>query len=110
MVAFALTASALAIGHHLHYASLDASLAGSSSRQQWAIKVGTVLAYAVVSLFATTVGAAYDQYFWKLFKRNSYSLNGLDDLFALKSMPTDFLNVELLGQAKLAVFLALSAC
>lgn len=61
-----------------------------------------MFAYAIASLSTAAVGAAYDQHLWVSFKRAYFSLNELDDLFALKSMPTGFFNVELLGHAKLA--------
>ncbi|KAA8566223.1 hypothetical protein EYC84_008823 [Monilinia fructicola] len=58
MIAFALTDSVLAIGHHLYYAFLNAFITGSPSKYQWAIRVGTVLAYAIASLFTAAIGVS----------------------------------------------------
>ncbi|TGO45438.1 hypothetical protein BCON_0391g00020 [Botryotinia convoluta] len=107
MISLVLCGYALAIGHHLYFSSLDKTAAGSPLRQQWAIRFGTIFAYATASLSAAAIGAAYEQHLWTLFKQDSFSLSGFDDLFALKSTPTSFFNVELLAHAKLAVLLAL---
>ncbi|KAF7907999.1 hypothetical protein EAE99_011746 [Botrytis elliptica] len=87
---------ALATGHHLCFSSLNKTAAGFV----------TIFAYATSSLFAAAIGAAYDQHLWTLFKQDSFSLNGLDDLLALKSTPSGSFNVEVLAPAKLAVLSA----
>ncbi|KAF7856956.1 hypothetical protein EAF04_009716 [Stromatinia cepivora] len=106
MIAFGLSGVILAIGHHIYYASLHSTVAGSPSRQQFAIRFGNVFSFLVTSLLAASIGAAYDQYLWTLFKRKSFSVGGIDDLFSLKSVLTGFLNLELYSHAKVAVFLA----
>ena len=100
---------ALAIGHHFYYQSLSGTAAGSSGRQQWAIKLGTAFSVLVLVLFKSACDAAYSQYVWTLFKRRAYSLDALDKLFALTSSLVGFASWEILLRAKLAVFLALTS-
>ncbi|TGO08864.1 hypothetical protein BTUL_0188g00130 [Botrytis tulipae] len=82
MISLVLCGYALAIWHHLYFSSLEKTATGSPLRQQLAIRLGTMFAYAPASLFAAAIGAAYDQHLWTSLKHYSFSLNGLDDLFA----------------------------
>lgn len=85
---------ALAVGHHLYY-SLDGTPAGSTSRQQWALRYGSALAFLVVALLKTACDAAYHQHIWTLVKREALSLRSLDALFSLTTDPISFLSLEL---------------
>ena len=109
MVACAAAGLALAIGHHFYYQSLHGTVAGSSMRQQWAIKFGTAFSVVVLVLFKTACDTAYNQYVWTLFRRRAYSLDALDKLFALTSSLIGFTSWEVILRAKLAVFLALTS-
>ncbi|KAF7943119.1 hypothetical protein EAE96_011061 [Botrytis aclada] len=91
---------------HLYFSSLDKAAGVSPLRQQWPIRFGTTFAYATASLLPAAIEAAYDQQLWTLSKHGFFSLNGINDLSALKSTSTGFLNAELLAHAKLAVLLA----
>jgi hypothetical protein len=107
MVLTTLAGIVLAILHHVYYTTLNNSLAGSSSRQQWSINIGTAFAFSVVALFKTSSDAAYDQYIWRVVKRKSISVGALDNLFALTNNPFGFFDWELWNKAPLAVLLAL---
>ena len=109
MVTCATAGLALAIGHHFYYQSLHGTAAGSSMRQQWAIKLGTAFSVIVLVLFKTTYDTAYHQYVWTLFKRRAYTLDALDKLFALTSSLVGFTSWEVISRAKLAVLLALTS-
>jgi hypothetical protein len=107
MILTTLAGFILAILHHVYYTTLNNSVAGSSSRQQWSINIGTAFAFSVVALFKTASGTAYQQYIWRTVKRKSISIGGLDNLFALTSDPFGLFDWELWNKATLAVLLAL---
>jgi hypothetical protein len=107
MILTALAGVILAILHHVYYTTLNNSLAGSSSRQQWTINIGTAFAFSVVALFKTASDTAYQQYIWRAVKRKSISLRGLDNLFALTNNPFGLFDWELWNKVTLAVLLAL---
>jgi hypothetical protein len=97
----------LAILHHVYYTLLDNSIAGSPSRQQWSLNIGTAFAFGVVAVFKTAGGMAYDQYVWRTVKMKSISVAGLDNLFALTTNPFGFFDWELWNKATLPVLQAL---
>ena len=109
MVACTVGGLALAFGHHFYYQSLSGTVAGSSGRQQWALKLGTAFSVLVLVLFKSACGTAYNQYVWTLFKRRAYSLDTLDRLFALTIDPVGFASWEVLSHGRLAVLLALTS-
>jgi hypothetical protein len=106
MVLWALVGLSLVLGHHFYYQSLNGTRAGSSSRQNWALRFGTAFTFLVVACLKATCNIAYYQYIWTLFRRKQFSLDTLDKLFAVTSDPTAFLSRELLRHAKVAIFVA----
>jgi len=106
MVCLALSGVLLALGHHFYYLFLDGTVAGSASRQQWAIRFGTAFSFLVVACLKVASGQAYEQYIWTIVRRKSFSLGALDKFFRLLSNPFRFLSLELLLHTRFAVFLA----
>jgi len=110
MLAFAFGGIALAIGHHFYYLSLDGTLTGSSTRQQWATRFGTAMSFLVIALVKTANDAAYTQYIWTLVRRKSFSIGTLDKLFALTSDPLAFFGSAMMRVLKIALFLRVLDC
>jgi hypothetical protein len=108
MTLYAFAGIILALAHHFYYMYLHGKEPGSAMRQQWATAFGTAFSFLVIALFRTAIGHAYNQYVWTLVKRRSYSIGGLDKLFAMTSNPLGFLSWELLKQAKIGLTLALA--
>lgn len=106
MIIYAVGGLALAIGHHFYFASLHNTLAGSSTRQQWATGFGTAVSFLIVALLRAAASAAYSQYVWVLVRRNSYRLGTIDKLFALTTDPSGFFGWEMLKCAKIAMAVA----
>ena len=96
-----------AIGHHFYYQSLDGTKAGSSTRQSWAVRFGTIFAFLVVASLRASCSVAYKQYIWTLFKRKAFSLDTIDRLFSVPTDPTGFVSWEFIRDAKVAALLAM---
>ncbi|KAG4433198.1 hypothetical protein IFR05_011306, partial [Cadophora sp. M221] len=108
MVLFAILGLGLAVGHHGYYSSLHGSLAGSNSKQQWAHNFGNMFAISVVAVLHAANGLAYTQYFWRVVRGKSFTVEALDKLFSLTSDPLGFFNWEVARRAPLAFLLALT--
>ena len=74
---------------------------------QWFIRAGTALATICRISLAVSVGVALNQWIWKVVRDDFIRVKNLDTLFGITSSPWAFLNLELLGKAKLALLLAL---
>ena len=106
MVLWALVGLSWVLGHHFYYQSLNGTEAGSSSRQNWAVRFGTAFAFLVVSCLRAACMIAYKQYIWTLFKQKPFPLSVLDRLFSATSDPTALFSWEFLRHAKVALFVA----
>ena len=82
---------ALALGHHLFYASLNKttvspdtlSVLGSSiSRQELNIAAGTALAFLAKASFVLSVSVSFMQLFWAKAKSRPKTLANLDHLYS----------------------------
>jgi hypothetical protein len=106
MVVWALLGLGWALGHHFYYQSLDGTRAGSSSRQNWAVRFGTALSFLVVTCVRASCDSVYKQYIWTLFKRRSFSLSTVDGLFSATQDPRSLMSLEFLQHAKVAYLIA----
>jgi hypothetical protein len=75
----------LATVHHLYYGALDQKVAGSPSRQQWAVRFGAAFAFSAIASFKTAVGMAYIQLLWVVLRKKALRIRDIDALFALTS-------------------------
>lgn len=109
MALFVIFGILLALGHHLYYASLNGTTAGSASRQQWPIRFGTAFAYLVTSCLNAAVGLAFTQQLWRSVRQKWFSIASLDKMFGITTDPTSFRSWQVLSRAKVVTFLALVA-
>ncbi|OJD30020.1 formylmethionine deformylase-like protein [Diplodia corticola] len=98
-----------AIGHHIYYQSLDDTPVTSTSQQEWAIRIGTGLAFLVKATLAASIGIAFTQYLWTVATRKAMALQSIDDMFSLTKNPASFANFEVLVGVKLLVLLAMAS-
>lgn len=95
---------ALALGHHLFYATLDGRSAPTDSyvvvganisRQQLNTAVGTAFAFLVKAALALSVGISYTQIFWRRVKesRRGWTLGDIDTAYSVLSDALSFLRV-----------------
>ena len=107
IILWALGGLAWAVAHHIYYSSLDGQLAGSSPRQAWAIRAGTLMAFLSAISFKAACDTVYKQYIWTIFKRQDLSLHTVDKIFAVTSDPAAFASWEFWRKAKLAFCVAI---
>jgi hypothetical protein len=98
-----------ATSHHLYYLSLHHGKVYTGDRQQWPVRIGSGLTFLTVAVFNMAVGAAYTQYVWTRLRKKTYSLLGVDQLFALTTDATGLFSQEILLRAKSVVLIAVVA-
>lgn len=84
-----------AIAHHVFYESLNGQVVVDQHQQEWYLRIGTGLSFAVRTLLSASIGSAYVQLIWYNVKYASISINGLDALFGVLSNVWDFAIWEL---------------
>lgn len=72
-----------ATAHHIFYFKVNHSVVQSSNEQEWFIRTGTGLAFIVKTLLVASSSLAYTQLLWYTVKTKSFTLSGLDSLFAI---------------------------
>ncbi|PVI04636.1 hypothetical protein DM02DRAFT_690836 [Periconia macrospinosa] len=97
------------LGHHKYYESFDNQPVRSNDQQQWAVRVGTGLAFLTKTAFTAAVGITFSQYLWVIARRKALTLRSLDAAFTLTSNPASFVDFGVLSRAKLLVILALAS-
>lgn len=96
------------IAHHIYYQSLHDTNVESTTTQQWAIRIGTGLAFLAKAALAASVGVAFSQRIWVTLRSKPVSLHAMDDLFSLTVDPTSFFSWEIISKAKVLCLLAAS--
>ena len=99
---------ATSVAHHIFYDSLDGKDVGTTMAQEWAIRIGTGMAFIIKASLAAAIGVAYTQRLWVTLKKKAITLQAVDDLFLLTMTPTSFFSWEVLRKAKLLCFMAAS--
>ncbi|RFU31192.1 hypothetical protein B7463_g5137, partial [Scytalidium lignicola] len=107
MVISLLAGILFAIGHHLFYHSLNGRIVGSTSSQQWSLRIGNAFAFIVGYSLKTAVGIAYIQYLWRAMRYHPMTLSTINDAFGIQDNPVSFLNWELLTKLRLGIIIAL---
>lgn len=106
MMSFFVLGIAFAVAHHFYYDSLDGRIVPSKNSQEWAIRIGTAMAFLSKTFFTAAVGIACTQRLWVVLKAQPISLQALNNVFALTTDPIAFLSYEVLFGAKLLCLLA----
>ncbi|KAJ5771836.1 hypothetical protein N7520_002365 [Penicillium odoratum] len=109
---FLLAGLAFAIWHHLYYHRLDGRIVTESkgtfdvSNQEWHAGFGTALAFLTKSCFAASITMAYKQYAWVQMRSRSYSVGGLDAIFAATSDLSAYISPDFIIHSRLAALVA----
>lgn len=106
IVALFVAGLAAAFGHHAFYTHLDGNAA---TAQLMMIRYGTALAFFVKSMLVGCVILCYRQRIWHTFRTRAMTISGIDGLFSATEDPTQFFNWEMIRNAKLATFMALTS-
>lgn len=107
MVLLALCGTALAIGHHIYYKTLDGNIVPEAETQQWAIRFGSAFAFSAISLLKISIMTACTQFTWVILRHKPISIQSIDKMFAITSDPIGIWSMELVKEAKIWVMLAI---
>lgn len=89
-----LLATLTALAHHVFYSKVNQRIVQDLNEQEWFSRIGTGLAFSVKTLLTASAGLAYTQLLWYTLRRNSFTLKGLDALFAVVNDVWKFWNWE----------------
>lgn len=107
MILFMLSGVGFAMAHHFYYDSLNGEpVAGTS--QEWAVRIGTGIAFLAKACLIASAGISYQQHYWRVLRSRPVSVTGIDDIMGLLANPMCFLNWEILRKAWASVVIALA--
>ncbi|OCL13600.1 hypothetical protein AOQ84DRAFT_263660, partial [Glonium stellatum] len=95
-----------AIGHHLFYTHLDGKPAEDQLQK---IRYGTALAFFTKSTLVGSVVMSYRQRIWHTFRKKAMTISAIDGLFSATENLAEFRKWEMLRNAKLASFMAVTS-
>ncbi|KAL4788785.1 hypothetical protein BDV19DRAFT_398187 [Aspergillus venezuelensis] len=107
MIGFVICATALSMGHHFYYNTLNNTVVESVDQQTWAIRVGTGIAFLSKSFLVSGIGIAAVQVIWATLRRKSLKLSGIDAMFAILNSPMALFTPDVWVRAKTLTLLAL---
>ncbi|KAL3449045.1 hypothetical protein BJX65DRAFT_273979 [Aspergillus insuetus] len=85
----------LAIGHHFYYYSLNGTQVGDQNKQEWALRIGTGLAFLMKTFLTTAVGIACVQHFWWILRLKPIRLSTLDSMFDIRGSIFNFFDLHI---------------
>ena len=94
-----------ALAHHLYYQSLDRQPI-STIPQEWAVRIGTGLAFLCKACLCASSALAYQQYLWTILRSRALSIKSIDNVMGLVSDPTCFLSASTNRNALSCVIIA----
>ncbi|KAL2870094.1 uncharacterized protein BJX67DRAFT_306669 [Aspergillus lucknowensis] len=74
----------LAIGHHFYYYSLDGTIVPGQSQQEWALRIGTGMAFLTKTFLTTAVGIACVQNLWWILRWKPVRMSTLDSMWDIR--------------------------
>lgn len=81
------------LAHHLYYQSLDQQPIAKIP-QEWAIRIGTGLAFLSKACLGASAALAYQQYLWTILRSRALTVKSIDSVMGLLSNPTCFLSAR----------------
>lgn len=83
---------ALAVGHHFFYTRFDnKQVAETSISQEWIIRIGTGMAFAVQTLFVVSASIACTQQQWLITRSKPFNVRQIDTVFSILGNALAFL-------------------
>ncbi|KAE8857471.1 hypothetical protein PTNB29_08538 [Pyrenophora teres f. teres] len=98
IVLFMLFGIAFALGHHLYYNALDGEPVIEGT-QEWAIRIGTGLAFLAKACLIASAAISYQQQYWRVLRSRPMSIGSIDDIMSLLANPACFCNWEVWRKA-----------
>ncbi|KAH7173900.1 uncharacterized protein B0J16DRAFT_406283 [Fusarium flagelliforme] len=96
-----------ALAHHLYYQSLDRQPI-TRIPQEWAIRIGTGLAFLSKACLGASAALAYQQYSWTILRSRALTFKSIDNVMGLLSDPTCFLSARTNRHAFSCVLIAVA--
>lgn len=106
LVAFLLLGVASAVAHHMFYKSLDRTPL-SEFPQEWAVRIGTGLAFFTKSCLVASAAIAYRQHYWTLLRTQALPVKTIDKVTGILSDPTCFGDFDALRRGWSCMVIAL---
>ncbi|KAJ4253933.1 hypothetical protein NW762_010331 [Fusarium torreyae] len=94
------------LSHHLYYDSLHYKPSTEVS-QEYAIRIGTSLAFLFKACLGASAAMVYRQYYWTILRTRDMSIQSIDNIMGLLSDPTCFASLDIIRNASSCVFIAL---
>lgn len=107
MIAFMALGVGFAVAHHCYYQSLQGQIIAGSS-QEWAVRIGTGLAFLAKACLIASAAMSYQQHYWVLLRSRPVTFKGIDDIMGLLANPACFCNLEVLTKAWSSTVIALT--
>ncbi|KAF7568707.1 hypothetical protein PtrSN002B_010135 [Pyrenophora tritici-repentis] len=107
IVLFMLFGIAFALGHHLYYNALDGQPVIQGT-QEWAIRIGTGLAFLAKACLIASAAISYQQQYWRVLRSRPMSIGSIDDIMSLLANPACFCNWEVWRKAWSSAIIALA--
>jgi len=104
---FMLVGIAFALAHHLYYNSLNGEPVTGTS-QEWAVRIGTGLAFLTKAFLIASAAISYHQHYWRVLRTRPVSVQSIDDIMGLLANPTCFFNLEVVRKAWSSALIALA--
>jgi hypothetical protein len=79
MILFMLLGVAFAMAHHFYYNSLDGKPV-VETEQEWAVRIGTGLAFLTKACLIASAAISYQQHYWRVLRSRPISIKGIDDI------------------------------
>ncbi|KAF3283571.1 hypothetical protein TWF132_010020 [Orbilia oligospora] len=96
---------AVAVGHHFFYLSHDGHIVGTSTDQEWVLRIGTGLTFLVRFFYSFSLGMVLVQLFWGSFQNTLGTTMGTADrAFEIRTSPAALFDLSFWAFSPLMVF------
>jgi hypothetical protein len=106
MIGFLLLSSAMAVGHHCFYLSLNGTTTPNNFSQQLNIAYGTAFAFVAKAYMVAAVVSAYTQYIWSDFRKTLITISTIASTFTATTSIVSMLDPRFLWTCKTGAILA----
>lgn len=96
-----------ALGHHFYYNSLDGEFNTGRDSQEWAIRIGTALAFLARASLDSAAAMAYMQYSWLRLRKRPTTIGGVDSILGALTDFSALVDMNKFRQSKMSSLLAI---
>lgn len=96
-----------ALAHHFYYNSLEGQFNTSQDSQEWAVRIGTGLAFLAKASLCAAAAMAYRQYSWLRMRKRPTTIGGIDSILGSLEDFSALVDIDMLRQSKMTTLLAI---